>query len=335
MYGPNQLGDLIIGNAVATETTSSTFIASASDKEVGVFSEDGTAPALNKPFKFLQKTAGDASKGLNFEYTEVIDPKYIERITVANYAPEVQKQVTVAGFTGNVLANHTYEVEIRLYNQSGVLSPENFQVIQGFYVTGASIASETATTIRDGLLKSLNKQLVKRGNHEFVTATTAAPGFTITGKTQTVVPGKKEGRMVEFDVIVKVYQNIQDLTQPQQNLGLLTATVTQAPHQGKGTGKLAVNYEWFVKGYKYDPARQVGYPLDFNTPYYADINGAYDVLDITYYLPRKSTNVERQYRTVRVMISNNAVLGVDEIVTALETITGLTLTAPGTNLVNG
>ena len=330
MYGPNQLGDLIIGNAVATETTTSTFIASASDKEVGVFSEDGTAPALNKPFKFLQKTAGDASKGLDFEYTEVIDPKYIERITVAHYAPEVQKQVTVAGFAGNVLANHTYEVEIRLYNQSGVLSPENFQVIQGFYVTGASIASETATTIRDGLLDSLNKQLVKRGNHEFVTATTVAPGFTITGKAQTVVPGKKEGRQVEFDVIVKVYQNIQDLTQPQQNLGLLTATVTQFAYPGIGTGKLAVNYEWFVKGYKYDPAREVGYPLNFATPYYADINDIYDVLDITYYLPRKSTNVERQYRTVRVMVSNNALLGLDEIVTRLETITGATLNNPGT-----
>jgi hypothetical protein len=295
-----------------------------------VFSEDGTAPALNKPFKFLQKTAGDASKGLNFEYTEVIDPKYIERITVANYASEVQKQVTVAGFTGNVLANHTYEVEIRLYNQSGVLSPENFQVIQGFYVTGASIVSETATTIRDGLLKSLNKQLVKRGGHEFVTATTAAPGFTITGKEQTVVPGKKEGRMIEFDVIVKVYQHIQDLTQPQQNLGLLTATITQLPSVGKGTGKLAVNYEWFVKGYKYDPARQVGYPLDFNTPYYADITKKYNVLDITYYLPRKSTNVERQYRTVRVMIDATAELGIDRIATSLETITGATLTNPGT-----
>lgn len=330
MYGPNQLGDLIIGNAVTTETTTSTFIASASDKEVGVFSEDGTAPALNKPFKFLQKTAGDASKGLNFEYTEVIDPKYIERITVAEYAPEVQKQVLVSGFNGNVLANHTYEVEIRLYNQSGVLSPENFQVIQGFYVTGASIASESDISIRNGLLDSLNKQLTKRGGHEFVTATTPEPGFTITGKPQTVVPGKKEGRMIEFDVIVKVYQNIQDLTQPQQNLGLLTATVMQFPFQGKGTGKLAVNYEWFVKGYKYDPARQVGYPLDFNTPYYGDINGTYDVLDITYYLPRKSTNVERQYRTVRVMISNTATLGIDQIITSLETITGATLNSPGT-----
>lgn len=335
MYGPNQIGDLIIGNAVATETTIPTFIATATDKEVGVFSQDGTAPALNKPFKILQKTAGDSSKNLNYEYTEVIDPRYIERITISNYAPEVNKQVTVAGFTGNVLANHTYEVEIRLYNDGGSLSPENFAVIQGFYVTGASIAAETATTIRDGLLASLNKNLIKRGNSEFVTATTAAPGFTITGKAQKVVPGKIEGRMIEFDVIAKVYQNIQDLTQPQQNLGLLTVTQNAANYVGKGTGKLAVNYEWFVKGYKYDPAREVGYPVNFNTPYYADINSTYDVVDITYYSPRKETSVERQYKTCRVMLDSTGLTGVAQIVTALQTITGATLNVPGTTPING
>jgi len=64
----------------------------------------------------------------------------------------------------------------------------------------------------------------------------------------------------------KLFQNIQDLTQPQQNLGLLTTTVNATATPGIGTGKLAVNYEWFVKGMKYDPARQVGYPVDFNTP---------------------------------------------------------------------
>ena len=331
MYGPNQIGDLIIGNAVAKETTIPTFIATATDKEVGVFSQDGTAPALNKPFKILQKTAGDAGKNLNYEYTEVIDPRYIERITVAEYAAEVQKKVLVDGFTGNVLANHTYEVEIRMYNDGGSLSPENFAVIQGFYVTGASIASETATTIRNGLLASLNKNLKRRGNSEFVTAVSGT-GFTITGKEQRVVPGKIEGRLIEFDVIAKVYQNIQDLTQPQQNLGLLTTIVNAQNYVGKGTGKLAVNYEWFVKGYKYDPAREVGYPVNFNTPYYADITGKYDVVDITYYSPRKETSVERQYKTCRVMITKGGLVG---IIIALQTITGATLNVPGTTPING
>lgn len=332
MYGPNQIGDLIIGNGVATETTVSTFISTASNKEVGVFSGDGSEVALNKPFKFLQKTAGDAVKGLNYEFSEIIDPRYLERITISQYSPEVQKKVLVTGFTGNVLANHTYEVEIRMYNDGGSLSPENFAVIQGFYVTGASIINESATTIRNGLMNSLKKNLIKRGDSEF-TVVTSGSDFTIEGKAQTVVPGKKEGRMIEFDVIAKVYQNIQDLTQPQQNLGLLTTSIVQLANPGVGTGKLAVNYEWFVKGYKYDPAREVGYPVNFNTPYYADITKTYNVIDLVYFSPRKETSVERQYKTLRIMLDSTGSTGVDEIVTSLETITGLTLDNPGTNLV--
>lgn len=329
MYGPNQIGELIIGSGVSTQTTAKLFINSAANKEVGVYSENGAAVALNKPFKFLQKTTGDSSKNLNYEFSDVIDPRYLEKVIVSTYTPEVQKQVTVSGFTGNVLANTTYEVEIRLYNDGGSLSPENFAVIQGYYVTGSSIAAETATTIRDGLLKSLQKNVTRRGDFEFVLASIAGPGFTITGKTQKVVPGKIEGRMIEFDVNVKVYQNIQDLTQPQQNLALLTATVTQSPSIGKGTGKLAVNYEWFVKGNKYEVYRQTGYPVDFATPYYADINATYNVIDLVYFSPRKQTSVENQYKTLRIMLDSTAATGVTEIITKLNTITGVTLNNPG------
>ena len=334
MYGPKQVGELIIGANVATETTASTFIASASDKEIAIVSEDGSAVALNIPFKFLQKTSGDSSKNLNYEFSEVINPKYIERITISEFLDETQKVVSIAGFTGNVLANHTYEVEIRLYNDGGSLSPENFAVIQGFYVTGASISGVTATTIRDGLLASLRKNLEKRGGSEFVLTSVASPvGFTIAGKEQKVVPGKIEGRLIEFDVIAKVYQNIQDLTQPQQNLGLLTATVTQYSNPGKGTGKLAVNYEWFIKGNKYEVYRQTGYPADFATPYYAKIDGEYNVIDITYYSPRKETSVEKQYKTLRVMLETTGLL--TDITDGLETILGITLNNPGTTICAG
>lgn len=333
MYGPNQIGDLIIGTDVATETTVSTFIDTASNGEIGVFSEDGQAPQLNKPFKFLQKTSGDSTKGLNYEFSDIINPKYIERITISEFAPEAQKVVSVSGFTGNVLANHTYEVEIRLYNDGGSLSPENFAVIQGFYVTGPSLVGVDATVIRNGVLASLTKNLIKRGDSEFVLEAQAGPSFTIAGKEQKVVPGKIEGRQIQFDVIAKVYQNIQDLTQPQQNLGLLTTTVTQYSSPGVGTGKQAVNYEWFVKGYKYEVYRQTGYPADFATPYYANINGEYNVIDITYYSPRKETSVERQYKTLRVLVDTAGLLS--GVVDSLETITGLTLNNPGTTVCAG
>lgn len=330
MFGPNQVGELILGNAYATETTAQTFVASASDKELLVVSHDGSAVAAKKPFKLLQKTSGDSTKGLNYEFSDIIDPKYVEKITLATYAAEIQKSVAVAGFTGNVVANTTYEVEIRLYNDGGSLSPENFAVIQGFYVTGNSIASETATTIRDGLLSSLRKNLIKRGNSEFVTATTSSPvGFTITGKYQDVVPGKIIGKQIEFDVIVKTYPNAFDVTTLTQNTGLLTATTTASNYPGNGTGKFAVNYEWFVKGVKYDPARQVGYPVDFNTPYYASKTGVYNTLQVRYFTPRNETSVERQYKVLTILVdkvtdtlannaATNAVLG--DIRTAIDSL---------------
>lgn len=299
MFGPNQVGELMIGSASATQTTAQTFIASASDKDLKVLSATGTAVAANTPFKVLQKAAGAIG---GYEFSDVIDPKYVDKITVNTYAAEVQKSVAVAGFTGNVVANTTYEIEVRLYNDGGTLSPENFAVIQGFYVT-ASAAAETATTIRDGLLSSLRKNLIRRGDSEFVTATTATPlGFTITGKVQTVVPGKKIGKQIEFDVVAKTYPNAFDLTTVTQNTGLLTATTTVGNNPGSGTGKWALNYEWFVKGMKYDPARQVGYPADFATPYYASTTGVYNVIHIVYFANRRETSVERQYKVLTIAV---------------------------------
>lgn len=332
MFGPNQVGELIIGNSAATQTTAQTFIASAADKAIKVLSEDGTNVAANTAFKVLQKTSGDAAKGLNYEFSDVVDPKNIEKITVAAYKPETQKVVKIAGFTGNVLANHTYEVEIRLYNDGGSLSPENFAIIQGFYVTGASIANETATTIRDGLMNSLNKNLVRRGNFEFVVTADASPvGFTITGKAQSFVAGKILGKQIEFDVIAKVFQNTQDLTQPVQNLGLLTATTTASSNPGSGTGKFAVQYEWFVKGAKYEVYRATGYPVDFATPYYADPAGLYNAIQIQHFHQRNETSVERQYKVLTILVNK----GTDTPANNAATNTILTdiRTAVGTNAV--
>lgn len=333
MYGPNQNGDLIIGNAVASETTLQTFISGADDKELKVLSADGTAAAANLPFKVVQKTASTVT-GLNYEFSDVINPKYVDKVTVKAYAPEVQKAVAVAGFTGNVVANTTYEVEIRMYNDGGSLSPENFAVIQGFYVTGSSIAAETATTIRDGLLSSLRKNLIKRGDKEFVTTTDASPiGFTITGKAQTVVAGKIEGRMILFDVNVKTYPNAFDLTTITQNTRLLTATTTVLPSTGSGTGKYAVNYEWFCKGYKYEVYRTTGYPADFNTPYYANISGLYNTITILHYTPRVETNVERQYKVLTILVdkvtdtlANNA--NTNTVLTSIRTAVASNATVP-------
>ncbi len=324
MFGPRQVGEMIVGNAVATETTVKAFLTGASDKEVGVFSADGTAVAAGKPFYFLQKTGADEAIG-GFEFCDRIDPRYINKITVRKYEPEVLGKYTVSGFTGAGFAApmRTYQIAIRVENE---LSPENFEVITGYYVTGEVLGATTAATIKDGLVKSLNSNLTRRGGNEFEVA---AVGDTIvvTEKYQDNTPGKKDGRKLRFKVTAAVYNNVSNGIN--SNLGLLTVAQTVAPSFGSGTGKWATEYEYFVSGYKYDPNRTFAYPLDFNTPYYTSKKGAYNVIQIMYYTPRTETSVENQHKVLTIAVDEGtAVAVVNAVLAKLRTAVGTFATVP-------
>lgn len=301
MFGPNQVGELLIGNAIATETQIGTFTATATDKKLQIVAANGTTPTSGEVFKVLQATSGSTAKGLNYEFSDNVNPIYVEKVTVTKYAAEVAKAVQVTGFAtaGVVAAKRTYIVEIRVQNE---LSPENFEVVSGYYVTGEVLGSDTATTVVQGLVDSLNKRLALRGNSEFTISSVAGTSITVTEQIQNNVPGKIVGRKLVFDVNPKVFDNTGNGYN--SNLGLLTATQTVAPTWGNGTGKWATNYEWFCKGYKYDPDRLTGYPADFGdrTPYYATKAGQYNVINVYYYAPRKETSLERQYKLLTIAV---------------------------------
>jgi hypothetical protein len=329
MFGPRNVGELMVGNAVATETTVNTFIATASDKELKVLSKDGSNVAAGKPFFVLQKAS--AAKG-GFEFSDKVDPRYVEKVTLATYTPEVLGAYKVDGFTvaGTVAEKRTYEVEIRMQDQ---LSPENFELIQGYYVTGQVLGSDTATTVRNGLLASLNKDLARRGNKEF-TAVADGTGILITEQAQDNIPGKVDGRKIQFTVVGKVYENVPTNGQG-GNLGLLTSTNTVVSKPGNGTGKWATNYEEFVKGYKYDPDRLTSFPVDFysRTPFYTKADGLYNVIHIIYYAPRTETSVERQYKVLTIAVekaantlANNA--ATNSVLTDIRTAVGTFATVP-------
>ena len=302
MFGIRQVGEMMVGNAVATETTVNTFIATATDKELKVLSKDGSNVAAGKPFFVLQKAS--AAQG-GFEFSDKVDPRYVEKVTLASYAAEALGAYKVDGFAtaGTLAPKRTYEVEIRMQDQ---LSPENFELIQGYYVTGQVIGSDTATTIRNGLLASLNKDLARRGNKEF-TAVAYGTGILITEKAQPNVLGKIDGRKIAFTVVGKVYENVPTNGQS-GNLELLTSTNTVVGKPGNGTGKWATNYEYFVKGFKYDPDRMNSFPVDFGdrTPYYTSKDGIYNVINIIYYAPRTETSVERQYKVMTILVEKAA-----------------------------
>jgi len=302
VFGPNQVEELIIGNAVAAETTLADFIASASDQEIKILSSDGTAPAAGVNFKVLQKTAGNSSKGLDYEFSDVVEADKVEDVILKTYAPEVQKSVRVEGFDGNLVANSTYVVEIRLFQDGGTLSPENFAIISGYFVSGAT-APASAAEVRDGIVASLNYNLQKRGQGEFVITTpdTTETDILITGAFQPVVKGKIVGRQIEFDVTAKVFDNA---SIARENLGTLSTTIESGNNPGAGTGKYAVNLEWFTKGYKYEVYRQTGYPVDFTerTPFYASADGVYNVIHIKYKSSRRSPSVEEQPKVITILV---------------------------------
>lgn len=304
IFGTNQVEEVILGNAVASEGTVSTFKATASVKEIKALAADGGAAAEGKLFYLLQKTSGDAIKGLDYEFSDKINPKKIERIVLKEYAAEVQKEVTVTGFAAALQANTTYSVQIRLYNEGGSLSTENFRIISGYYNTPASLTGITGDTVRDGIVAGLNVELESRGNNEFVIDGATADTIKVTGKFQEGNPDKGLGRPIEFDVTTKVLDEASG-----QNLGLLTAVTTVAGYPGNGTAKQVVAKEWFAKGFKYSPYRGMDYPAGFDTQYQANKSGIYNAVFITYKTSRISPTVEEQPRVLLIYVekpTNNA-----------------------------
>lgn len=299
MFGPRQVGEIMIGNTVASESTINTFIANAADKSLTVLSVDGTNVAANKPFKVFQKATN--AKG-SFEFSDTVIPKNVEYVRVTAYTPEVAGVYKVDGFNtaGAVAINRTYEVRLKLING---ISPENWEDIAGYYVTGLVLGTDTATTVRDGVMKSLQKSLNYRGMDEFKLAIDGT-GFTITEVLQDNTPGKDPGRKLRFEITASVFE-MGNLNGLGGNLGVLSVAEVTAPKAGSGTGKWVTEYEWFAKGYKYDENRYGGYPADFmgRVPFYGSKSGMYNVITLGYYSTRTETLVERQWKELQIVVA--------------------------------
>jgi hypothetical protein len=293
VFGTNQVEELIIGNAVASETTVATFIASASDQEIKVLSADGSAPAAGDDFQVFQKTAN------GYEYSQKIKPAQVEKVVLKEYVAEVQKSVTAT--VDSASANTTYVLEVVIY---GDMSRENFDVVSGYYTTGAS--APTVTAIRDGLIDSINKNLTKRGGNEVTVTANSTDAIDIEGVAQTVVVGKKQGKQIDFTVKGKSFT--ESVLVP-ENTGAISVVVNNENNPGAGTGKFAVNLEWFLNGFKYDVYRETAYPADFTAPQYASLGTNYNAIHIIHYNTRKSTIQENQRRVTTILVARANLAG--------------------------
>lgn len=297
MFGPRQVGEVIVGSAIATQKTVDEFVKSAKNKEVAVVGAHGGEADAMSPFIVLQKTDGDAKRGLDHVFSDRIDPKNIEKLNGRAFKAEKMTVVEVTGFDNPDFAKpmRTYEVCIR---SQGDLSPLNYDDIFGYYSTGEVLGKDTKDTILKGLADSLNDNLRRRGGTEYEVKT-EADKLIITELPQPVVLGKKDGRRLIFTVTAKVFNNISNGYN--SDLGYLTAT-KKVGDVGQGVGRKVAQYEWFCHGYKYDPNREFAYPLNFEQPQYANMKGEYDTIQIVYFSSRNETLVERQYKVLSIFV---------------------------------
>jgi len=321
VFGGNQVGKIISGDAYGASADLVDFITNGTDGEVQVFSGDGSA-LTEGPFKILQRT--DSAVG-GVEYTEVINPKEIESISAKAYQAPVQRRLKVTGFTGTIRANATYEVFIRLYND-GSLSPENFRMIPAFFVTPDDVSGLTFADIlnemRDGIVKSLARDPEMLFN---ITVDTAAGEFIVEGLNVSFVLGRKDGRPVEFDLQATVRSNGDSSNVTGNFYQDLTVETEEPGHRGNGTGNQIANLEWFLKGNEYSRYRDVAYPSNFITPYIIDPAGTYHVVNISYFRERTYTNVERQHRYAYIVFDAADVVATNALIADLEVATGLTI----------
>lgn len=332
VFGPNHSGDILVGKTYGAEASSIDFINSAADAAVQVFEADGSPVAANQPFQVYQKSSGSKA---GFEFSEVIDPNSVEYVKAAAYTAPTARVLRVEGFTGTVRANCTYEVFIRLYNDGGTLSPENFRMIPATYVTPSDVTGITFTTILNALKSNLDKTLAKESSNLFTTSVDTVNGyFIVTGNNRDFVLGKKDGKPVEFALQATVRDNGSSSTTPGNRYDDLTVATVAAGDPGVGTGVQSANLEWFYKGYKYSRYRAQAYPSDFPQVYNVDSSSNYHVIVISYYKERKYVNVEKQHRLLYILVeaadqdgvgAGTAFTAVNALIADLETATGLTI----------
>lgn len=313
IISPKNVGKLIIATAVATETTNSTFVATADVGEIGVYKADGAALAANLPYKVVFKKSS-AQAGVDASPT--INPLKIDYVKLGAYAAEVPQIITVSGFTGNATNNATYRVSIRKFD--GIQSPENFRMIHGFYVT-PNTGTTTHATVLTELVKSLNASLKRSGEINQIVASVSGTTLLVTGLVQSFILGKDSGDPTQFSVEYSVKDNSPaTLAAAGTSYYLLSVATTQGIKPGVGTGKQVALAEYSLKGYENaDYGREMGFPNNFNVTYLANPVGTYNTVVTGYHDTRDGVNVEKQHKeltvcmpyTVGTIASNAAING--------------------------
>jgi len=314
----NTINEILLGTAVAAETTLDTFKASASEGELGVFSKDGTAVAAGKEFVVAQKTADGVF------VSDVIKPDTVKSYGVAADAPEVAKVVEVTPPT-TITAGSDYILRIHIF-EHGSLSVEDTYIK---FATFRPATGADAEDVVDGLIASLNRNFARdpkstpTSNPLFTftkSGTGASAKLVITQKLQPYVRGKKFGRVNPFEVFF-------DTTPDEAGAAV---TETQAYSPGAGTGKLIASMEYDLRKSRGDMYGDQGWPLTFPVITRANDGAGYNMVTLVHSTGSENgINPVHMRKQVTIAITEALSAGIDAIVTAINTATGQSVSALG------
>lgn len=309
-FSQNQVKDIFVVEAIATETDVQAFIADASPLELQILEVTGAAqPAAGEDFYFVQKHA-DGS----FKRSDVLPANQIRYINVINPKVPVLKSYSIQiPAVGGFAAGDLFQIMVTLDNWGS----RSFEDQYFKFAQYSLLATDTEEDVANGLVLSLTRNFSREPGTLFTFAAVTDGGdwfVEITEAVQPYVTGKKQGLPLEF-VVSNNFGGVQTVTPREIN---------------PGSGRNVRDLEYFCKGNVGDSYRGAGYPHDFEQWFDSSLNKEYFLLHIGFWFEGLGHAVQKSEKEIIVVFwldpdAQDAAAGPNAIVEVLSTVTGRTV----------
>lgn len=265
-----QVRHLYVAESVSGAAASS---AVDTDKEVGIASANGLAPAAGVDFKVYSQSEGGSIASPIVKADKVSYAKSVQ------YVAPTLGVATVATLAAPV-AGTLYSVSVTITGY-GSLSPEDEYVKKAFY---QAVTGDDQEAVVDGLILALNRNFSREVgsnatyNPYFAfskTGSAASAQLVITERADWTAKywkvGKKDTLTLPFHVHVTT------------SIGEAVTAAIVPSSEGIGQGKQIASMEWYLKGERNDFYREAGYPHNFDNTYDSDKAANYNIVEIGYY----------------------------------------------------
>lgn len=296
--GERQIRHFFPFEAVASETTVATFIATASDGEIQMFNEDGTA-TVTGDFYFLKKNLNTGK----LEKSDLITPA---DITYEKLTPPRNKTGKTQVFTlSTVVVGAVYNMTLKL---NYATSEQNFMV---FHASTKAITGDTVTTVMTRLAKQLGDNLAASihtsttisGTDTIIAGTTVLKNkyFTLSQVLGVLTITEKDwildGYVTGLKTMDQIMWNAEIASSNETAMAGIAKTAT-APVFANGQGYQMKELERYLVGHRQE-VDNYDVTLGFNRPSEITLASDYYVYDISYFdLPRDNPHRSKKQLTL-------------------------------------